>query len=180
MRIPVTLFTALALASCAAAAQADPVQVTVAVGPAVQARENDLGRSDLAEINSVLAREVRFAAARSQTPISRIDLVIQDIQPNRPTATQLGHSVGLSSQSYSLGGAAITGTMVVRGEQKPIRFRYFQTDPRNAVNFDMWGDANQAFDLLSYRIARGQAPYDDKPWPAPHKPQVLTGTRIGG
>jgi hypothetical protein len=178
MRFPLALLMTAALVPAVAAAQSP--QVAVRLGPAVQARTGDLGRSDLDQISDVLAHDVRTAAERSGAPISRIDLVIQDIQPNLPTSTQLGHSVGLSPRSYSLGGAAVTGTMTVGGEARPIRFRYFQNDPHNAVNFDMWGDASQAFDMLSAQIAHGQAPYDDKPWPPPHKTQTLTGTRIPG
>ena len=181
MRFPLALILTAALVPAAAAAQTSQTpQVAVSLGAAVQARAGDLGRSDLDQISGVLAHDVRTAAERSGVAISRIDLVIQDIQPNLPTSTQLGHSVGLSPRSYSLGGAAVTGTMTVGGEARPIRFRYFQNDPHNAVNFDMWGDASQAFDMLSAQIAHGQAPYDDKPWPPPHKAEALTGTRIPG
>jgi hypothetical protein len=182
MRFPLALLMTAALAPAVAVAQSPQTapQVAVSFGPAVQARTGDLGRSELDQIGDVLAHDVRAAAERSGAPISRIDLVIQDIQPNLPTSAQLGRSAGLSPRSYSLGGAAVTGTMTVGGEARPIRFRYFQSDPANAVNFDMWGDASQAFDMLSAQIAHGQAPYDDKPWPPPHKVQNLTGTRIPG
>ncbi|MGC1304224.1 MAG: hypothetical protein WA840_17795 [Caulobacteraceae bacterium] len=174
------MLLAPAIAPGLAMAQAPAPQVAVTLGPAVQAREGDLGRSDLDQISRDLARQVRLAAVRSQAPISQIDLVIQDVQPNRPTPAQLGRSVGLSPNSFGLGGAAITGVMTIGGEQKPIRFRYFQTDRRDEFNFDTWGDTSQAFEMLSDRIARGQAPYEGKAWPPPHKAQTLTGTRIGG
>jgi hypothetical protein len=183
MRFPTGLFASILLApglltSTAAIAQTPPVMV--GLGPAVQARESDLGHSALDQVRQTLAQEVGSAAVRSKAPISRVELVIQDIQPNRPTSAQLGRSASLSPNSYSLGGAAVTGVMTIGGEQKPIRFRYFQTNPRDAVNFDTWGDASQAFEMLSDRIAKGEAPYDEKPWPPPHKVQQLTGTRIGG
>ncbi|WP_158916415.1 hypothetical protein [Caulobacter sp. S45] len=179
MRFPLVLFACISFMPALALAQ-QPPQVAVVLGPAVQARVADLGRSDLDAVSDTLAREVGRAAQRSKAPISHIDLVIEDIQPNRPTVAQLGRSAGLSPHTYGLGGAAITGSMTVGGENKPIRFRFFQTDRRNAVNFSNWGDADQAFDMLSDRVARGEAPYDDKPWPAPRTAQSLTGTRIPG
>ena len=179
MRFTLGLLVSVLLVPGFAAAQAAP-PVTVTLGPAVEARVRDLGKSDLDQISQTLAREVGQAAARSGAPVTRIELVLQDVQPNRPTPAQLGRSPSLSPDSRGLGGAAMTGVMTVGGEQRPIRFRFFQTNPRDELNFDTWGDASQAFQMLSERIARGEAPYDDKPWPPPHRPETPTGTRIGG
>jgi hypothetical protein len=40
---------------------------------------------------------------------ARVDVVINDIVPNRPTFKQLGDQPGLSFQSFGIGGADVTG-----------------------------------------------------------------------
>ena len=171
----------LLLLPSAAAAQAGPT-VTVALGPAVQARAGDLGPDALEDQRLALQREVQQALAHARTAVRQVDLAIVDLQPTRPTSAQLGRSTQLSKgASVGLGGAAITGTMVeADGSIHPIRFRFFQSDLRNELGFTTWSDADDAFDKLAHDLARGKAPDDERSWPPPHAPEIPTGTRLPG
>ncbi len=108
-----------------------------------------------------------------------VHLVIQDIQPNRPTSGQLGLSAGLSAASIGLGGAAVTGEVVTAdGKRTPVRYRFFQDELRNETNFTTWGDADDAFDTVAHDIASGRPPNDTRSWPPPRPPRAPTGTRL--
>ena len=108
-------------------------------------------------------------------------MVIADIEPNRPTSAELGASPQLRLNSFGVGGAAITGEVVTAdGRRLPVRYRYFQDEFRNEANFSTWGDADQAFDDLAASIGNGRVPDDPRPWPPPHPPRAVTGTRIPG
>ena len=173
-----------ALAAClvgtgAGGASAQPPSVDVQRGPAVQARAGERGRADLEGQRLELQQEVQNSAVHGRNPPAHVSLVIQDIQPNRPTSNQLGLSAGLSPNSLGLGGAAITGQVVgANGTARPVRYRFFQTDLANETNFTTWGDAGEAFDTLARDIADGRPPHDDRTWPPPRPPQAPTGTRL--
>ena len=111
----------------------------------------------------------------------RVHLVIVDIEPNRPTSAQLGASTQLRQGSFGLGGAAVTGEVVLAdGRSLPVRYRFFQDELRNEVNFTTWGDADQAFDQVAALIAAGRPPNDQATWPPAHHARPMTGTRIPG
>ncbi len=187
MKQPSNQMTGLAVAALLAAgglARAQsPVpaatQVDVQLGPAVQARADELGRSELERQRRELQQQVERAAARTRRGPAQVRLVIQDIQPNRPTSGQLGLSAGLSSASLGLGGAAVTGEVVLaNGARLPVRYRFFQDELRNETNFTTWGDADDAFDTVARDISAGRPPNDTGSWPPPRPPRAPTGTRL--
>ena len=171
-------FSALLLTGGLARAQA-PAKVDVQLGPAVQARADELGRSELDGQRRELQQQVEQAVARGRHAPAQVRLVIQDIQPNRPTSGQLGLSAGLSAASIGLGGAAVTGEVVLAdGTRLPVRYRFFQDELRNETNFTTWGDADDAFDTVARDIAAGRPPNDKGSWPPPRPPHAPTGTRL--
>ena len=160
-------------------AQGQGSTVRVELGPAVQARASDLGRSSLEKERLYLQQRVEQAVARRGGGPIRVRLVIQDIEPNLPTPTQLARSSSLNAASPGLGGAAITGEVVgADGVSRPVRYRFFQTDLRFELNYTIWGDAGEAFDTLARDIADGHPPDDPRPWPGPHQPRAPTGTLL--
>ena len=171
----------IVMAPALALAQGEPT-VTVTLGPAVQARARELGAVDLEAQRAVLQHRVEQALAGALYPVRQVDLAIVDIQPTRPTTTQLGASAALSrGASLAEGGAAITGQVVgADGAVRPIHFRSFLSDLRFEQGFDTWSDAEDAFSELARDLGRGQAPDDKRSWPPPHRPETLTGTRLPG
>ena len=165
----------------AAVAQPAPAAVDVQLGPAVQARVGELGRTELDQQRLYLQKEVVSALSRSRTPPAEVHLSIADIEPNRPTSAQLGMSTQLRESSFGVGGAAVTGEIVTAdGRRIPVRYRFFQDQLRNEVNFTTWGDADQAFDEVAAAIGAGRPPNDSGVWPPPHRARAVTGTRIPG
>ncbi len=154
-----------------------PGQVDVQLGPAVQARAVELGRSELESQRRELQQQVEHAVGLHGP--AQVRLVIQDIQPNRPTSSELGLSAGLSAASFGLGGAAVTGEVVqADGTRLPVRYRFFQDELRNETSFTTWGDAEDAFDTVARDIAAGRPPNHTRSWPPPRPPQAPTGTRL--
>jgi hypothetical protein len=181
MKLAITgAVAAIALESLAGSATAQPpASVDVQLGPAVQRLADSLGSSELDGQREYLRKDVLAAVSRSRTPPAAVHLVIADIQSNRPTSAQLGQSTGLRQTSFGTGGAAITGEVVTAdGRRLPVRYRFFQDQLRDEVNFTTWGDADQAFDDLSAAIGAGRVPNDPSVWPPPHQPRAVTGTRI--
>ncbi|WP_174299318.1 hypothetical protein [Caulobacter sp. S45] len=167
------------LSAVESAAFAQSSSVDVRLGPAVQARTADLGQAELDGQRLELQHEVEQAIARSHKAPLQVHLVIQDIQPNRPTSRELGLSTSLNAGSFGLGGAAITGEVVLAdGSRLPIRYRFFETQLRDEVNFTTWGDADAAFNTLAEDIGAGRPPNDSRSWPPPHRPSAPTGTRL--
>lgn len=172
-------FAWTALAGFAAAQ--GPTAIDIQYGPAVQKRLSDLGRTELDQQRDYLRKDVMAAVSRSSTPPAAVNLVIADIEPNRPTSAQLGASTQLRQASFGTGGAAITGEVVTAdGRRLPVRFRFFQDQIRDEANFTTWGDADQAFDDLGALIGAGKVPNETTFWPAPHQARAMTGTRIPG
>ena len=162
------------------AAQTTPA-VEVDLGPAVADRVGDLGRTELQQQAAYLKTDVERLLSRRREQPALVHLTIADIEPNRPTSAQLGASTQLRASSFGVGGAAITGEVVLAdGRKLPVRYRYFQDQLRDESNFTTWGDADEAFDTLAGLIAAGHVPNDPKAWPAPHVARAVTGTRIPG
>lgn len=147
----------------ALAAQAPPreaaagaVQVNVTVGAPLAAKSRRYGPRELGELNTELADTVRKAAARGG--FTRLDLVLEDARPNRPTFAMLGRNTSLSLQSVAIGGATITGIAYGPSGAQPLKFSWYETELRNEVGAATWSDAGRAFQFLASELSRGRVP----------------------
>jgi hypothetical protein len=153
----------LAIAA-AGAAFAQTSNVTVAVGPELQSKADRIGVREIDMLREDLAKQVGRALTRSGA--QRADLVLEMATPNRPTFEQLGARPGLSFWSLGVGGASVTGTVTqADGTVQPVSYRWYETDIRQARGSTTWTDAERAFGLLSYRLAKGDVPNH-----GPHRP----------
>jgi hypothetical protein len=155
------VFTAIAAIGFAATAHAQPAPATVvhvSISPALEQRAKDYGQRELTDISRDLQQSVEGAVRHARTPPPvRVDLVIQDAVPNRPTFDQLGRNVGLQFNSVGLGGARISGVATYAdGSERPIREQFYQTDLRLEQGATTWSDADQAFEQVAYDIGRGK------------------------
>lgn len=154
-----TLLLAAAVLATATAAAAAPASVTVSIGPELQAKaQKTYGVRDVerlaAELQKTVARELTRTGAYDG---ARIQLELTDAMPNRPTMKQMGDRVGLSFESLSIGGADINGQAVLPdGALKPISYRWYETDIRNARGTSTWHDAEWTFDRFARHLAREQ------------------------
>jgi hypothetical protein len=151
--------SAAALLASAGVAFAAPASVTVSIGPELQAKAaNTLGVRDVNE----LADELRTAVQKrlektNRYDGARIELVLVDAKPTRPTFKQLGDSPGLSYSSFGRGGAAIEGRAIAPdGAVTPLSFKDYEADLRQSRLGSTWSDAQMTIDRFAYYLGRGE------------------------
>lgn len=150
---------AAVLAVAAGPAMADPASITVTLGPDLQEKAGDLGERDVRQQTDRLAEVVRRALAdNAALDGARIDLVLTDLQPNRPTFEQLADRPGLDAlRSISIGGAAIEGSITTAdGEVRPVKYDWYSTSLAEVRGFSTWQDADRAYLRLASRLADGR------------------------
>lgn len=147
--------TALGLAAPALAAEPE---VTVRYGPGMDRKIEEYGARDVDRLAEELRSSVLKEAARSGSlDGARIELVLEDVIPNRPTMQQMSDKPGLSYDSFGIGGAAISGTVTTAdGASRPVSYRWYESDIRWAWPAGTWRDAEQTFDRFARNLARSR------------------------
>jgi hypothetical protein len=159
MTMRTLVIAAAALLASATAALAAPASVTVTIGPDLQAKAvKTLGVRDVNDLATRLQTTVaRRLAKTGAYDGARIELVLADVQPNRPTFKELGDRPGLSYESFGIGGAKIEGRAIAAdGAVTPISYRYYESDIRYSRHGGTWADAEGTFDRFAYSLARGE------------------------
>ena len=157
MRMPV-LAVAAVLAS-ATAATAAPATVSVSVAPKLQAQfDKTYGVKEAELLTTDLRTSVeRALASKPAYDDAKVELVLTDVKPNRPTFKQLADKPGLSMTSFGVGGAAIEGRIIARdGSVTPVAYRWYETDIRQAYGDWVWHDAEWTFDRFARNLAHGE------------------------
>ena len=112
---------------------------------------NDLAKSLQSDVEKRLAKTGAYDGAR-------IELILVDAQPNRPTFKQLGDKPGLSMRSISIGGARIEGRAVAAdGAVTPLSYDYYSPDLYWVRGETTWSDAEQTFQQFAAQLSRGKA-----------------------
>jgi hypothetical protein len=153
------LIAVVAASTLASAAHAAPASVDVTLSPQMAAKAAHLyGVRDVDALAADLRREVTEQMARSTAfDGARIELVLADAVPNRPTFQQLGDTPGLSYQSRAIGGATIEGRIVAAdGQVTPVHYRYYSASLRDVRTPSTWSDAQWTFGRFAYELRRGQ------------------------
>lgn len=156
-----------ALASSALAGQGDVPTVSAAAAPLVSVRlapaliESAEKTYGLTEVKDQAERlKALVTADLEQMGVmagGRVDLVLVDLKPSRPTRQEMISRPGLSFRSASLGGARIEGEMTTfDGEVMPVSFTWYASDLTDSRRQAVWGDAQWAFERFSHRLSRGQ------------------------
>lgn len=156
----ITALAVAALLSSATAAFAAPASVTVTVGPELQKKAIEkYGVRDIDRLAAELRKDVERELARTGAyDGARIELVLVDAQPNRPTFKQLGDKPGLSFQSFGIGGARIVGQAIAPGGAvTPLKYSYYETDIRQSWDRSTWSDAEWTMNRFAYRLASGKS-----------------------
>jgi len=147
------------LALAAGPAFADPASINVTLGPDLQDKVDELGERDVREQADRLAEIVRRTLARSGgLDGARIDLVLTDLKPNRPTFQQVAERPGLDAhRSLSIGGAAIEGSITTAdGQVLPVSYDWYSNNLAEVRGFSTWQDADRAYQRLASRLAEGR------------------------
>ena len=157
MRLPV--LAAAALLASATAAFAAPASVDVTVAPELQKKfDMTYGVREALFLTSDLKSSVEKALSRKGAyDDARIELVLVDVQPNRPTFKQMVDTPGLSLDSFGIGGAKIEGRITTAdGAVRPVAYDWYESDIRQSWGNWTWSDAAWTFDRFAHRLARGQ------------------------
>lgn len=155
MRILAAATAALILSATAAVAAP---AVSVTIGPELQAKAvKTYGVREIDRLAGELQATVERSLARAGAlDDARVELVLVDARPNRPTFKELGDKPGLSMQSLGIGGASIEGRIVAAdGSVRPVAYRWYESDIREAVGSTTWSDANWTFNRFARRLAKG-------------------------
>lgn len=150
----------LVFALVGSAALAAPADIQVQIGPKLQAKaEESLGTGDIARLAAYLEQSVARELDRTGVLAgARVELVLMDAVPTRPTFKQMSKKLGLSTRSFGLGGATISGRAIaIDGTITPIRFAWYETDIEQAPYRVTWSDADTAVDRFARRLARGHS-----------------------
>ncbi len=149
-----------AVLAVAGAAAADPAAVTVTLGPDLKEDAAELGERDVRQQADRLAEVVRRALAGGGGELdgARIDLVLTDLKPNRPTFEQMARRPGLDGhRSLSIGGAAIEGSITTAdGRVLPVRYDWYTSSLADVRGYTTWQDADRAYDRLAARRVDGR------------------------
>lgn len=150
------LTAAMALAGAVAA---QPSAVVVTVSPDFAKTAAELGEREVQQQADDLARTVeRVLNAQQALNGARIELVITDLKPNRPTIQQATDKPGLDMmRSISIGGAAIEGTVTTAsGEVQPVKYERYSNNLADVRGYSTWQDASTAFNRLARNLAEGR------------------------
>jgi hypothetical protein len=153
----IALITAAALLASASAALGAPASVTVSLGPKLQAKaERTYGVREVNDIAADLQKAVDARLAKTGAfDGGRIELVLVDATPNRPTFKQLSDLSGLAPRSFGLGGATIEGRAIkADGTVIPLAYSDYPSDIREARNDATWTDAEAAIQRFAYSLGR--------------------------
>jgi hypothetical protein len=153
------LAASLALAGTVHAQPNAAPQVTVTLGGDLIEDAEKLGRRDVdlqvAELRETVERTL---ARRGALAGARVNLVLTDLKPNRPTFQQASDRPGLSIiDSRSIGGATIEGEIVTAdGRTLPVQYDRYSTSLADVIGYGTWYDADRAFDRLAVNLAEGR------------------------
>ena len=135
-------------------------EVRVTLSSALAARTSEIGRRDLQELQTDLAGVITRALSGSHggaLHAVRVDVVLEDAQPNRPTVARLAREPSLSLRSLSLGGARVSGRVTsADGSVHDFDLQRYSTDLRDDVGATTWTDAEIAFDQAADDLAHGR------------------------
>ena len=138
-------------------------QVSVTVGGDLLKEVDKLGARDVQQQVDDLARVIeqelaRDAAGEGRWAGARVNLVLTDLKPNRPTMQQTIDRPGLSMfLSKSIGGATIEGEVVTAdGQTLPVRYERYSSSIADVYGYSTWTDADRAFDGLAANLRRGR------------------------
>lgn len=143
---------------CVLAVPAAAQSVEVRIGDDLAEKVEDYGPRDIDRLIARLDEQAEAALPVSgRYAGARMELVIEDAIPNRPTLRQMADLPGLSMESLSIGGADISGEIIFAdGRRIPVAYRWFETSLAHVSAASTWSDAHRAFRSFARRLAEGR------------------------
>lgn len=150
-----TIFAAIGALAILPTAAATEVAVTYSDDFAEELSDN-YGEREGETLTEEIIEDLDRAFDKAGVAPARVDVVIVDAKPNRPTFQQLSDRPGLDAiRSISLGGMELTGTAYdadgnVLAEQE---YQWFENNITDVIGTGTWGDANRASRRFAKKLA---------------------------
>jgi hypothetical protein len=144
--------TLLATTLIGTTAFAEGLQVNVSYGTkAEKAFVETYGERERSVVQELVTRNLTRTFGNQA---ARVDVIINNVVPNRPTFKQLGDRPGLSMQSFGIGGADLTGKAYDSAGNLVGEVSYdWYGDIHFADTSWTWTDADRALYQFSRRLA---------------------------
>ena len=150
-----TIFAAIGALAILPTAAATEVAVTYSDDFAEELADN-YGEREGETLTEDILEDLDRAFEKAGVAPVRVDVVIVDAKPNRPTFEQMSKKPGLDPiRSISLGGMELTGTAydadgnVVATQE----YEWFENDIRDVIGSATWTDANRASRRFAKKFA---------------------------
>lgn len=131
--------------------------VTVSAGTELADKIDHYGARDVDRLLARLDEQAEAALARSPYAGARLELVVEDAVPNRPTFEQMADQPGLSMESIGIGGAEVSGQLIMPdGARIPVSYRWFETSLAHTFAAATWSDAERAFRRFCQNLEAGR------------------------
>ncbi len=148
---------ALAALALLAAPAAFAAEINVSYGPEfAEDLADDYGEREGAFLADEIREDLVRELGKSGVEVARIDVVIVDAKPNKPTHQQLSDKPGLSyAYSRGVGGMKMTASAFdANGDQVgELTYKWYETDLRNA-GLTTWQDAQRASSRFARKFAK--------------------------
>ena len=143
-------------------AHAQAPQVAVVFAPALTEKFKLYGEDEAAVLRSAIDTAVARATASEQMPAGLLlTVIVQDVEPTRPTRAQVAADPTLDIvRTKYLGGARLTGEVrdASRRLLTTVSYRYYPVDIKfGSVSRDPWADARLAIDQFAVELAKAAA-----------------------
>ncbi|MEL6568327.1 MAG: hypothetical protein AAFQ22_07905 [Pseudomonadota bacterium] len=151
-----TRIALIALTTLGLATAADATTINVAFSEDFAEKlEDDYGVREGAKLTEEIIEDLERELNGMDDTVERIDVMILDAKPNRPTFEQISGSPGLDPfRSVSIGGMSLAGTVThADGDVSEVEYKWFENDIRNSVGTSVWWDANRVSRRFAKRVA---------------------------
>lgn len=119
--------------------------------------EEDYGVKEGEYLSKEVIEDLMREFKRADVDPARVEIVIENAMPNRPTFKQLGDKPGLDfARSISIGGMDLKATAYDAEGVTLASYEYgwFENDIRNVVGSSTWSDANRASRRFARKFAK--------------------------
>ena len=139
-------------------ARAQAPQVAVVFAPALTEKFELYGEDEAAVLRSAIVTAVARATAGQPVPAGLLlTVIVQDVEPTRPTRAQAAADPTLDIfRTKYLGGARLTGELRDASQRllTTVSYRYYPVDIKfGSVSRDPWADARLAIDQFAVELA---------------------------
>jgi len=151
-----TIFAAIGALAILPTAAATEVAVTYSEDFAEELADN-YGEREGETLTEDIIDDLDHAFAKAGVSPARVDVVIVNAKPNRPTLEQLSNEPGLDAmRSISIGGMKLTGTAYdADGNVLAIQeYGWFENNIRDVFGSATWTDANRASRRFAKNFAK--------------------------